>query len=124
MRYKETFLKSFIFDPTLDNLSKPTLWQLIKSPAAILAPASLQVVEIFFNTATYDEIERDVKVTLEASLGLVGGTMGLLTGFSVLIGAEIIFFASRLILSLIIHSLKESILTHEDIAFQTWRLEL
>ena len=25
MRHKETFLKSFIFDPTLDNLSKPTL---------------------------------------------------------------------------------------------------
>ena len=35
----------------------------------------LQTVEIFLDTATYDEIERDVKVTTEAALGLVGGTI-------------------------------------------------
>ena len=57
------------------------------------------MVQIYFNTATFDEIEKDVKViadttfmennchhyvkvTMEAALGLVGGTMGLLTGFS------------------------------------------
>ena len=56
----------------------------------------IQIVEIFLNTATYDEIERDVKVTLEAQLGLIGGTMGLLTGFSILSGVEIIYFAFKL----------------------------
>ena len=32
---------------------------------------------------------------MEAQLGLVGGTMGLLTGFSILSGVEIIYFLLR-----------------------------
>ena len=74
--------------------------------------SSLQVVHIYFDTATYDEIQRDVKVhlfskiqiilpwlqvTLEAQLGLIGGTMGLLTGFSILSGVEIIFYILKLV---------------------------
>ena len=55
----------------------------------------LEVVDIYFGAATYDEIEKDVKVTLEAALGLIGGTMGLLTGFSILSGVEIIFYAIK-----------------------------
>ena len=58
--------------------------------------APLELVQIYFDTATYDKIERDVKVTLEAQLGLIGGTMGLLTGFSILSGVEIIYFAFKL----------------------------
>ena len=58
------------------------------------------MVQIFFASATYDEVKHDVKVTPEAALGLVGGTMGLFTGFSVLSGIEIIFFAAKFVLSL------------------------
>ena len=36
-----------------------------------------------------------VKVTTEAQLGLIGGTMGLLTGFSILSGVEIIYYLLR-----------------------------
>ena len=54
------------------------------------------MVQIHFDTATYDEIEKDKKITLEAQLGLIGGTMGLLTGFSILSGVEIIYFVFRL----------------------------
>ena len=36
-----------------------------------------------------------VKVTMEAQLGLIGGTMGLLTGFSILSGVEIIYYLLR-----------------------------
>ena len=57
-------------------------------------------MQIYFDTATYDEIERDVKVTLNAQLGLIGGTMGLLTGFSILSGVEIIYYLGRFFLSL------------------------
>ena len=60
----------------------------------------LQVVQIYLDTATYDEIEREVKVTLEAQLGLIGGTMGLLTGFSILSGVEIVYFVAKFFLSL------------------------
>ena len=51
-----------------------------------------QLIEIFFDTATYVEIEKDRKVTLEAQLGLIGGTIGLFTGFSILSAVEIIYF--------------------------------
>ena len=43
------------------------------------------------------------KVTLEAQLGLIGGTMGLLTGFSILSGVEIVYFVIKLIISLAYH---------------------
>ena len=58
------------------------------------------MVQIYFKTATYDEIERDVKVTLEAQLGLIGGTMGLFTGFSILSGVEIIYYVIKFFMSL------------------------
>ena len=35
------------------------------------------------------------QVTLVGQLGLIGGTMGLFTGFSILSGIEIIYFAAK-----------------------------
>ena len=60
----------------------------------------LKFVQIYFGTATYDKIQSDVKVTVEAQLGLIGGTMGLLTGFSLLSAVEIVYFAIKFFLSL------------------------
>ena len=54
------------------------------------------MVEIYFDTATFDDIERDEKIKTEAQLSLIGGTMGLLTGFSIISGVEIVFFLFRL----------------------------
>ena len=54
-------------------------------------------MQIYFDTATFDDIERDKKIKTEAQLSLIGGTMGLLTGFSIISGVEIIFFLFRLI---------------------------
>ena len=68
-----------------------------QSPGEELSP-TLQLVEIYFDTATFDDIERDKKIKTEAQLSLIGGTMGLLTGFSIISGIEIIFFLFRLIL--------------------------
>ena len=61
--------------------------------------STLQLVQIYFDTATFDEVERDKKIKTEAQLSLIGGTMGLLTGFSIISGVEIIFFLFRLICS-------------------------
>jgi len=58
------------------------------------------VVQIHFDTATYDEIERDVKVTMEAELGLIGGNMGLFCGLSIFSMVEIVYYASSFFLSL------------------------
>ena len=62
-----------------------------------LPESTLQLVQIYFDTATYDEVERDKKIKTEAQLSLIEGTMGLLTGFSIISGVEIIFFLFRLI---------------------------
>ena len=63
-----------------------------------LPESTLQLVQIYFDTATYDEVERDKKIKTEAQLSLIGGTMGLLTGFSIISGVEIIFFLFRLVI--------------------------
>ena len=62
--------------------------------------ADIYFVEIFFDTSTFDLVEQDKKMTLEAQLGLIGGTMGLLTGFSIFSLVEIVYFAIRFFASL------------------------
>ena len=64
-------------------------------PGEKLPPSTLQLVQIYFDTATFDDIERDKKIKTEAQLSLIGGTMGLLTGFSIISGVEIVFFLIR-----------------------------
>ena len=59
----------------------------------------MQFVKIYLATATFDKIEKDEKVTTEAALGLIGGTMGLFTGFSIL-GVEIIYYLIKCFMSL------------------------
>ena len=62
--------------------------------------AELHLVYIFFDTATFDNIQKDKKIKFEAQLSLVGGTMGLLTGFSIISAIEMIYFFLRLTLLL------------------------
>ena len=64
-----------------------------------LPESDLKLVQIFFDTASFDEIERDKKIKFEAQLSLIGGTMGLLTGFSIISGIEIICFVVKLFFS-------------------------
>ena len=64
--------------------------------------SALQLLEIRFDTATFDDIERDKKIKTEAQLSLIGGTMGLLTGFSIISGVEIICFLAKLLISKLI----------------------
>ena len=65
----------------------------------LVPESSVHLVEIYFDTATYDKIEQDKKIKFEAQLSLIGGTMGLLTGFSIISGIELVFFLIKLIAS-------------------------
>ena len=38
---------------------------------------------------------------LETMVGVIGGTLGLFTGFSILSGVEIVFYAAKLLFSVI-----------------------
>ena len=61
----------------------------------------VRVVQIYFDTATYDAIVKDVSVTLAEQLGVIGGTMGLFAGFSFLSALEIVYFIVKYLFSLI-----------------------
>ena len=61
----------------------------------------LRVVQIYFDTATYDAIVKDVSVTLADQLGAIGGTMGLFAGFSFLSALEIIYYVVKYLISLV-----------------------
>ena len=91
--------------------SKNYTQDVIMSLAAKKSP-ELQLVHIFFDSTTFDRVERDGSVsnlifivffphlvTMAAQLGLIGGTVGLFTGFSILSGIEMIYFAVKFLLS-------------------------
>ena len=61
--------------------------------------APLDMFLIYFGEATFDQIEKDTKMTMETMVGVVGGTMGLFTGFSILSGVEIVYYAAKFLLS-------------------------
>ena len=62
-----------------------------------LQSSTLELVQIYFDTATFDNIERDKTSKIEAQLSLIGGNMGPLTGFSIISGVELILFLLRFI---------------------------
>ena len=53
-------------------------------------------MRIFFDTPTIDKITKDRAAKFVDMLSAIGGTMGLLTGFSIISGVEIIYFASKI----------------------------
>ena len=65
--------------------------------------ANLRLVRIYFDTATFDDIEQDKKIKVEAQLSLIGGTMGLFSGFSIISGIEIIFFVAKFLFKSLIN---------------------
>ena len=114
-KYKKEYVKHLGFDPNNENLSKWfwTLHTLSVSShyvGACTTGGSLHLLwhgnlwwdwerwkgGIWFMTIMILCIcDRNLKVTMEAQLGLIGGTMGLLTGFSILSAVEIIYYLFR-----------------------------
>ena len=64
------------------------------------ADQELVFVDIHFDSLTYEKVVLDRKLTFEAQLSLVGGTMGLLTGFSIMSAVEILYYLFKFLLSL------------------------
>ena len=60
----------------------------------------LRYVRIYFNTPTFDRITKDRAAKFVDMLSAIGGTMGLLTGFSIISGVEILYFAGKIIYNL------------------------
>ena len=60
---------------------------------------NLRLVRIYFGTKTFDRITKDRAAKFTDMLSAIGGTMGLLTGFSIISAVEILYFAAKIILN-------------------------
>ena len=60
----------------------------------------LHYVNIYFRSPTYDNIVKDQKANFETKLSMVGGTMGLFAGFSIMSSIEIAYFAAKMMIDL------------------------
>ena len=58
-------------------------------------------MKIHFYATTFDRITKDRAAKFVDMLSAIGGTMGLLTGFSIISGAEIMYFATKIILKIL-----------------------
>ena len=60
----------------------------------------LRYVRIYFDTPTFDRITKDRAAKFVDMLSAIGGTMGLLTGFSIISAVEIFYFAVKIIINI------------------------
>ena len=56
----------------------------------------VRYVRIYFDTPTYDKITKDRAAKFVDMLSAIGGTMGLLTGFSIISAVELVYFAVKM----------------------------
>ena len=58
----------------------------------------LKFVRIFFYATTFDRITKDRAAKFVDMLSAIGGTMGLLTGFSIISAVEIVYFILKILM--------------------------
>ena len=58
--------------------------------------SDLKIIKIKFDTPVFDRITKDRAAKFVDILSAIGGTMGLLTGFSIISAVEIAYFAVRM----------------------------
>ena len=54
-------------------------------------------MRIFFDTPKFDKISKDRAAKFVDMISAIGGTMGLLTGFSIISGVEILYFTAKFV---------------------------
>ena len=63
-------------------------------------------MRIYFDTPTFDRITKDRAAKFVDMLSAIGGTMGLLTGFSIISGVEILYFCVKIFFEKIVNTVK------------------
>ena len=58
-------------------------------------------MRLYFYATTFDRITKDRAAKFVDKFSAIGGTMGLLTGFSIISGVEMVYFASKIILKIL-----------------------
>ena len=62
---------------------------------------NLKYVRLYYDTTTFERITKDRAAKFVDMLSAIGGTMGLLTGFSIISGVEIVYFGIKIILKIL-----------------------
>ena len=57
----------------------------------------LRYVRIYFYATSFDRITKDKAAKFVDMLSAIGGTMGLLTGFSIISAVEILYFCCKIV---------------------------
>ena len=60
---------------------------------------NLRYIKIYFDAPVFDKITKDSAAKFVDMLSASGGTMGLLTGFSIISGVEILYFVGKIALN-------------------------
>ena len=60
----------------------------------------LRFIKIQFDAPVFHVVTKDRAATFVNMIGEIGGTMGLLTGFSIITAVEIVYFATKIIIGL------------------------
>ena len=58
--------------------------------------SQLHYVKITFDTPKFEQITKDRAAKFVDQISAIGGTMGLLTGFSIISAVEILYFLTRI----------------------------
>ena len=64
-------------------------------------------IGIYIDTPAFYEVTKDIPATFTDKLSTIGGTFGLLTGFSLISGVEIVFFIAKFMMSLTVREEKQ-----------------
>lgn len=96
MRVNTESLQNLQVSKCIINIFK-SIFILVVSPFR----KDLKFVRIYFDTPTFDRITKDKAAKFVDKLSAIGGTMGLLTGFSLISAVEIIYFMFKIITSFI-----------------------
>ena len=59
----------------------------------------VRYLRIYLDTPTFDKISKDRAAKFVDYVSAIGGTMGLLTGFSIISGVEILYFTAKILIN-------------------------
>ena len=69
-------------------------------------------MRIHFHASTFDKITKDKAAKFVDKLSAIGGTMGLLTGFSIISAVEIVYFGIKIIIKILKDRLDKNHVLH------------
>ena len=113
----KTFVKEYLqykrgygnnFEIFFQNISKSPKWPFLNEQAVQIEigydtngyktyrhEQRLELVKLYFSAATFETITRDSRIDFVTKISLIGGMLGLFTGFSFISLTEVLYFSLK-----------------------------